>query len=116
MNPAIADLLNGLFECIGAVLVWRGVWQYSKDRVVKGVYWPTTAFFTIWGAWNCLYYPALGQWASFWGAVILGIGNLTWVVWVVWDLRSSRPARDSGYDIRWRDEAPHPVLRQGEWS
>ena len=41
----IPDLVNALFETFGAVFTWRNAWQLWKDREVKGIYWPTIAFF-----------------------------------------------------------------------
>lgn len=77
------DLINGSFELLGAVLTWRNFQQLRIDRTIAGVYWPTTAFFAAWGLWNLIYYPALGQWASFAGGVLLVAGNLAWVVLAV---------------------------------
>lgn len=74
-----ADLINGLFELFGAYFTWRNAWQLHLDRSIKGVYWPTTVFFTLWGGWNLIYYPALQQWASFIGGIALVAGNVIWV-------------------------------------
>lgn len=74
------DLINGGFELLGAVFTWRNYLQLRRDRRVAGVYWPTTAFFAAWGLWNLIYYPTLGQWASFAGGVLLVAGNVAWVV------------------------------------
>lgn len=74
------DLINGAFELLGAILTWRNALQLKRDRELRGVYWPTTAFFAAWGIWNLIYYPALGQWASFAGGVLLVAGNVAWVV------------------------------------
>lgn len=73
------DLINGSFELIGAYFTWRNWLQLRRDRHLAGVYWPTTAFFAAWGLWNLIYYPALGQWASFAGGVLLVAGNVAWV-------------------------------------
>lgn len=73
------DLINGSFELVGAVFTWRNFVQLRRDRALVGVYWPTTAFFTAWGAWNLIYYPALSQWFSFMGGVLLVAGNAAWV-------------------------------------
>ncbi len=73
------DLINGSFELLGAIFTWRNFQQLRRDRQVAGVYWPTTAFFAAWGLWNLIYYPHLGQWASFAGGVLLVIGNVAWV-------------------------------------
>lgn len=73
------DLINGGFELLGAAFTWRNYQQLRRDRQVHGVYWPTTAFFAAWGLWNLVYYPTLGQWASFAGGVLLVAGNVAWV-------------------------------------
>lgn len=78
------DLINGLFETGGAYCTWRNAWQLHKDREVKGVYWPLTAFFSAWGVWNLVYYPALEQWLSFFAGIALVTGNVAWVAQVVW--------------------------------
>lgn len=77
------DLINGGFELLGAVFTWRNFLQLRLDRDIRGVYWPTTAFFAAWGLWNLIYYPALHQWASFAGGVLLVSGNLAWVAMAI---------------------------------
>lgn len=77
------DLVNGGFELLGAAFAWRNFLELRRERRLVGVYWPTTAFFAAWGAWNLIYYPALGQWASFAGGVLLVAGNAAWVVLAV---------------------------------
>ena len=74
------DLANGAFELVGAAVCWINAHKLFVDREVKGVYWPATAFFTVWGVWNLFYYPALGQWYSFAAGVFLVTGNAAWVV------------------------------------
>ena len=41
------------------------------------------AFFTAWGIWNLVYYPAIGQWYSFAAGIVLAAGNLAWVMLAV---------------------------------
>lgn len=53
-------------------------WKLHKDRVVKGVYWPITGFFALWGVWNLYYYRAIEQWFSWYGGMVLVVGNLLW--------------------------------------
>jgi hypothetical protein len=77
------DLINGLIELTGAVFTWRNAWQLWKDREVRGVYWPTSLFFTVWGAWNLYYYPSLNQWFSFYAGILLATGNLAWLTMAV---------------------------------
>lgn len=73
------DVINAAFELVGAVLTWRNVLQLYRDQQIKGIYWPATAFFAAWGAWNLHYYPSLGQNLSFVAGVVLFIGNCAWV-------------------------------------
>lgn len=75
MNP---DYINGIFEFVGGCLCWMNVRKLYQDKRLVGVYWPVQAFFSGWGMWNLIYYPALSQWASFWGGVFLVSGNATW--------------------------------------
>lgn len=80
---AAPDLINGTFELFGAALTWRNYVELRRAREIRGVYWPTQAFFAAWGLWNLAYYPMLGQWASFVGGVLLVAGNAAWVVLAV---------------------------------
>jgi hypothetical protein len=73
------DLVNGLFELIGALSIYGHVRRLRRDREVRGVYWPSVAFFTAWGAWNLFYYPSLGQWFSFTGGFAIATMNTWWV-------------------------------------
>lgn len=87
------DLINGGFELFGAAFTWRNYQQLRRDRQVHGVYWPTTAFFAAWGLWNLVYYPTLGQWASFFGGVLLVAGNVAWVGLAMRLRYSNNPAK-----------------------
>lgn len=78
------DLINGLFELVGGALVWISVLALYRDKQVKGVYVPAWAFFAAWGMWNLYYYPALEQWWSFAGGMLIAAGNLTWVLMAVY--------------------------------
>lgn len=86
MNTMSPDLVNGFFELVGAVCVWTGVYKYTKDREVKGMYWPTTIFFTSWGGWNLFYYTSLDQSFSFYAGCLLFSGNATWLSLVINDI------------------------------
>jgi len=80
MSP---DVVNGVFELVGAFFVWANVRRLWRDKTIAGVYWPTTAFFAIWGLWNLYYYPAIEQWYSFVGGIVLVSGNAVWVAMAV---------------------------------
>ena len=74
------DLINGLFELLGSVMLWKNVSQLYKDKEVKGVHWMATGFFALWGYWNLFYYPHLNQWWSFIGGVSIVIANTIWLL------------------------------------
>lgn len=81
------DHINGAIEFVGAIFTWRNVLQLRRDREVKGVWWPATAFWAAWGLWNLYYYPTLGQWVSFSAGCFLVAGNAVWlgsVAWLSW--------------------------------
>jgi hypothetical protein len=74
------DWINGSFEIVGGILSWMNVKKLQKDKHLAGVYWPVTAFFSVWGLWNLFYYPSLDQWVSFVGGLFLVSGNSVWVL------------------------------------
>lgn len=80
MSP---DIINGLFEFFGAVVIMLNVRALYRDKVVKGVHWGVTGFFAAWGLWNLFYYPSLDQWFSFAGGCAIVTVNLIWLgqVW-----------------------------------
>lgn len=74
------DMINGLFELFGSLMLWTNVRQLYKDKEIKGVNWWTVVFFTSWGIWNLFYYPSLGQWWSFYGGISIALANLVWLI------------------------------------
>lgn len=80
------DLLNGLFELFGGCMIWLDVRRLAIDKQIKGVYWPSRAFFLTWGVWNLYYYPSLDQWLSFFGGLVICSANIMWCVLAVWYL------------------------------
>lgn len=80
MSP---DLINGLFESFGALLVFNHCRVTLRDRDVKGVSILSSALFTTWGLWNLWYYPFLDQWFSFLGTCLLVTANTLWVILLV---------------------------------
>lgn len=75
----IADIVNGLFEFCGALMLARNVLQLHRDKMVRGVHWMPTSFFAGWGIWNLYYYPNLDQWWSFSGGLAIVSVNLVWL-------------------------------------
>ena len=73
------DLINGIFEIGGGLLIALNCLRLYKDKEVKGVSIAVVAFFTVWGYWNLYYYPSLNQWMSLAGGVIIVLANSVWV-------------------------------------
>jgi len=78
------DWGNAFFEGVGSILTWLNVRALRRDKVVKGVQWQVTVFWTCWGVFNLFFYPALGLWLSFWGGVSIVAANAVWVWMVVY--------------------------------
>lgn len=79
----VADVANGTFELLGAVLVWLNVGRIRRDRCVRGVDWRAWIVFTSWGWWNLYYYPSLGQWFSAAGGAVMVAANTVWVAYAI---------------------------------
>lgn len=79
MTIQIPDLINGLFEVFGGLAILGHCWQLLKDKQVKGVNWLSCLFFTTWGFWNLFFYPHLNQWLSFFGGILIVLGNILWL-------------------------------------
>lgn len=73
------DLINGGFEFLGAPFILLSVIKLYRQKQVKGISWVHVGFFTVWGWWNLVYYPALGQWVSFAGGIAIVIVNTIWM-------------------------------------
>lgn len=96
------DIINGSFEGIGAICSWANVYKYTQERIVRGIYWPSVIFYAVWGAFNLIYYPSLNQPFSFWGGLVLLLGNLAWILLVSVD--KIRPQKEyTTYDVRVED-------------
>ncbi len=79
MSHYLLDVVNGIFELGGSIVIWMNVKAILRDREIKGVDWRVTVWFTLWGFFNLILYPLLGMvWSTIAGA-ILCLGNLTWV-------------------------------------
>lgn len=76
----LPDLINGLFEGLGGLMIWLNVYRTYQAKVVKGVSILSTIFFTSWGYYNLYYYPHLNQWLSFIGGCSIVLGNTAWVI------------------------------------
>ena len=84
------DLINGLFEFVGALFILLNVRAMVRDKVVMGVSTLPTIFFSSWGIWNLYYYPSLDQWYSFAGGVAIVLANCLWLGLTFYYLRRQR--------------------------
>tara|TARA_Y100001973_G_C5175146_1_gene321453 strand:- start:743 stop:1471 length:729 start_codon:yes stop_codon:yes gene_type:complete len=73
------DKINALFEFSGTLFIGISVYKAWKDKYVAGVSWLSPAFFFVWGLWNLIYYPSLGQWWSFSAGIMLSTMNMIWI-------------------------------------
>jgi hypothetical protein len=86
------DMINGLFELLGAVMMTRSVWKLWCDKVLYGYDPMGTIVFTAYGLWNLIFYPSQGLMWSWYGGVALVAVNGTWLGLLIWLYR--RPIKD----------------------
>lgn len=73
------DVINGLFESFGAIMIVLNILAIIRDQELKGVHWGPTIFFTAWSFFNLWFYPANGLWFSFLGACSIVVTNAIWL-------------------------------------
>jgi len=73
------DVINGIFEIIAGILLFRNVQVLHRDKAVRGVSVLPTSFFMAWGYWNLYFYPSLNCDWSFIGGILVVIANTIWV-------------------------------------
>ncbi|MGD9728446.1 MAG: hypothetical protein AB7L09_02635 [Nitrospira sp.] len=73
------DLVNGLLELLGAIMLMGNVVAIRESKCIKGVRWYPVAFFSVWGFWNLYFYPHLDQWLSFIGGLCMVVANMLWL-------------------------------------
>ena len=78
------DMVNGIFEVLGAPFLFLSIINLYKCKKVRGVSWLHAAFFNSWGFWNLYYYPHLNQWVSFVGGLLLVMTNTVWFVMMLY--------------------------------
>jgi hypothetical protein len=73
------DMINAVYEGVGAVLISLNIRRLLRDKTVKGVsLWPG-AWWTCWGAWNVYFYSAVNTPASFYAGIAVVLANATWL-------------------------------------
>jgi len=78
------DIVNGSYELLAAPFIFISIIKLYKEKKVKGVSWMHVGFIASWGYWNMYYYPRLGQWASFIGAIAIVIANTAWLLMIIY--------------------------------
>lgn len=74
------DIINAMFEFAGAYFTWKNFFTLRQQQEIRGVYFPTWIFFTSWGVWNLIFYPAVGAiWSAVAGLALVA-GNVAWCV------------------------------------
>lgn len=73
------DMVNGIFEALGAIFVSMNVVRLYRDKRVRGVHWASVAFFTSWGLWNVYFYHAIAQPFSWYAGVAVAVVNAIWL-------------------------------------
>ena len=84
------DLINGVFEFLGAPFILLSVLKLHKEKKVRGISWVHAGFFASWGFWNLYYYPHLNQWASFMGGVAIVFLNTVWLIQLIYYTRKEK--------------------------
>jgi hypothetical protein len=84
----VNDVINGLFELFGAVMLSMNVRQILHDKQWRGVSWLPFAFFTSWGFWNLIFYPSVDCWLSFTGGLALVTVNVVYC-YLLWCYRKN---------------------------
>lgn len=74
----VFDFINSSFELLAGVFVLNHCRVLRKEKEVKGVSLASIMFFSVWGFWNIIYYPALNQWCSFIGGIFITAANLVY--------------------------------------
>lgn len=91
------DMLNGLFEFVGACLIGLSINRLRVDREVKGVSLFPVTFFASWGFWNLFFYPYLHQWWSFAGGLVMVTMNGIWMLQMAYFIWVEPPVKVQTY-------------------
>jgi len=84
------DKVNALFEAAGGMFVAMNVLRLHRDKKVRGVSIVAVSFFTVWGAFNLAYYPALDQRWSALGASSVALMNMVWLGQMVYYIQKEK--------------------------
>lgn len=78
------DLINSGFESAGGFFALNHCRVLFEHKETRGVSMVSAAFFASWGFWNLVYYTALTQPLSFYGAIFLSSANTVYLGMMVY--------------------------------
>jgi hypothetical protein len=73
------DTINACFHLGGGLSLWLNVYRLQRDKIVAGVWAPSTVFYTAFGLWNLAFYGVNGCPLSLVAASLSVSANLTWL-------------------------------------
>ena len=74
------DTINDSFELIAGLFLILNIVELYKRKITVGIHILPVFFFTLWGIWNIIYYPAIGQKLSFYAGLLIVFNNGIWVI------------------------------------
>lgn len=78
------DLVTASFNFVAGLFILNNCRVLWNQKLVRGVSVVSTAFFFIWGCWNVVYYPGLGQIWSFRAGLFEMFSNCLWIALMVY--------------------------------
>jgi hypothetical protein len=101
-----ADTINATFELLGGFFLLNHCRALWKSKEANGVSLLSTVFFALWGLWNVVYYPHLGQMLSFYAGLFIMFANTVWIVLIVYVRRLSADDK-RGAPTNWRPNSTY---------
>ena len=77
------DLDNGGFEICGGIAMANNCRSLYRAKMLRGVSYVSTMFFTVWSLFNLVYFPSLDQPFSFYGGLAIVSANLVYIILMI---------------------------------
>lgn len=84
------DQINAVFEAGSACLLTLNIRRLYKDKKLAGVSIIPISWFSLWGAWNLIYYSKLEQSLSWTAGIAVFVLNSSWVMLALYYGRKSK--------------------------
>lgn len=84
------DLINSGFEASAGFFVLNHCRVLMREKAVRGLSVVSIIFFSMWGIWNIVYYPSLGQWFSFCGGIFVTTANMIYTMMILYYRRQEQ--------------------------